>query len=144
MKKTSKAVYSRLELVAVLLAAGGGTGCISAKSQPQKIAASAVPADAESGAATADSWGVAKGEHLWGISGAEEVFNTPEKWPLLYKANIGQIRDADLIYPGQVLEVPRDSSYAEESAAIAHAKSRGAWAVGPVELSDKAYLKNSP
>ncbi len=90
------------------------------------------------------SWIVSKGEHLWGIAGVEEVYNASEQWPLLYKANLGQIRDADLIYPGQVLDIPRDSSEDAIGAAVRHARNRGAWAVGPVEESDEQYLSTSP
>lgn len=87
------------------------------------------------------SWIVAKGEHLWGIAAVEEVYNQAEQWPLLYKANIDQITDADLIYPGQVLRIPRDVSRRDIDAAVKHARTRGAWALGPVELSDKEYLR---
>jgi len=87
------------------------------------------------------SWIVAKGEHLWGIAAVPEVYNQAEQWPLLYKSNIDQITDADLIYPGQVLRIPRDVSARDIDAAIRHARTRGAWALGPVELSDKEYLR---
>ena len=146
MKKTLKTIYPSLKLAVILVAAAVVTGCISAKAPPTEAAVPAVPAvpvtPTEPEALT--KWTVAKGEHLWGISGAEEVYNLPEQWPLLYKSNIDKITDADLIYPGQVLEIPRDSSQAEIDAAIHHAKNRGAWAVGPIELTDKEYLKNSP
>jgi len=87
------------------------------------------------------SWIVARGEHLWGIAAVEEVYNQAEQWPLLYKSNIDQITDADLIYPGQVLRIPRDVSRRDIDAAVKHARTRGAWALGPVELSDKEYLR---
>ncbi|NKB77026.1 MAG: hypothetical protein GKR96_08235 [Gammaproteobacteria bacterium] len=77
---------------------------------------------------------------MWGIACKEEVYNVPEKWPLIYKANLDQITDADLIYPGQVLDIPRDSSQSDIDSAINHAKTRGAWSVGPVEATDTAYL----
>ncbi len=67
----------------------------------------------------------------------------PEQWPLLYKHNLDQIKDADLIYPGQVLDIPRNTSASEIDDAVSHAKNRGAWSVGPVEDSDKEYLRNS-
>jgi len=152
----------KLKLIAILTAATFATGCISAKSQPTEAAAAAEPAAAavaeavvEAPAAAAagggevmaaeelTSWTVVEGNNLWGIACKEEVYNVPEKWPLIYKANLDQIVDADLIYPGQVLAIPRDSSGSEVDAAINHAKTRGAWAVGPVEATDKAYLNNS-
>ncbi|MDD9884368.1 MAG: LysM peptidoglycan-binding domain-containing protein [Gammaproteobacteria bacterium] len=87
------------------------------------------------------SWIVARGENLWDISGVDEVYNQADLWPLLYKSNIDQITDADLIYPGQVLRIPRDVSGRDIDAAVQHARNRGAWALGPVELSDKEYLR---
>jgi len=155
-KNTSDKLVSGLKLSAILVAAALATGCISAKSKPAEEAQAAAPAPAPAAPAVVaaapaaapeptelTSWTVAKGEHLWGISGEEEVYNIPEKWPLIYKSNLDQIKDADLIYPGQVLVIPRDSSQADIDGAIKHAKTRGAWAVGPIEDSDVAYIKNS-
>ncbi len=48
---------------------------------------------------------VTKGESLWSI--AQKEYNNPYKWLLLYHANKDQIYDADLIYPGMVLIIPR-------------------------------------
>ena len=158
----SNSLTSTLKLAAILAAGVALTGCISAKSKPTESAAAAAtpavvepatPAPAPAPVAASEpvqppkqltQWTVVAGNHLWGIAGIWEVFNVPEKWPLIYKANLDQIRDADLIFPGQVLDIPRDSSVAEIDAAIYHAKNRGAWALGPVELSDKEYLKTSP
>ena len=109
---------------------------------PEVIETPEEPAEPE--VETLTSWIVSKGENLWGIAGVEEVYNAPEQWPLLYKANLGQIRDADLIHPGQVLDIPRESTADEIEAAVWHARNRGAWAVGPVEESDEQYLSNSP
>lgn len=89
-------------------------------------------------------WVVLSGDHLWGIAGIEQVYGNPEYWPLLYKANIHQIQDADLIFPGQVLDIARDSSAAQVDAAITHARNRGAWSLGEVEDSDRSYLSESP
>ena len=83
---------------------------------------------------------VAKGDSLWKISGKSAVYGNPYQWPLIYKKNAGQIKDADLIYPKQVLGIDKNPSASAVSAAVNHAKTRGAWAVGPVEDSDKAYL----
>lgn len=155
MSEISNTLYSGLKLAAILVAVVVATGCVSAKSKPAEIAEPAAPAEpvavaTPASAPTPDSssesltrWTVVAGNHLWGIAGSETVFNVPEKWPLLYKANLEQIADADLIYPGQVLEIPRDSSQREIDTAVNHARNRGAWAVGPVELSDRQYLKDS-
>jgi len=51
---------------------------------------------------------VKKGECLWYIAGYEQIYDNPLKWPVIYKANKDRIRDPDLIYPGQVLVIPRD------------------------------------
>ena len=156
MQKVSDDMFSKLKLVSVLTAAIMATGCISAKSPPTEAAAAAAPAApveevaaapaAAPAAAQAEeltSWTVVAGNNLWGIACKEEVYNVPEQWPLIYKANLDQIEDADLIYPGQVLEIPRGSSQGQVDAAVEHAKTRGAWAVGPVEASDQEYLKNA-
>lgn len=50
---------------------------------------------------------VVKGECLWYIAGYEHVYGDPTKWPLIYRANRDKIKDPDLIYPGQVLKIPR-------------------------------------
>ena len=153
MQKASDKLLSGIKLIALLGAAALATGCISAKSQPTDEASAAEPAAASSestdggdaGTMASDlltSWTVVEGNNLWGIACKEEVYNVPEKWPLIYRANKDQIEDADLIYPGQVLAIPRDSTQSEIDAAINHAKTRGAWAVGPIEETDLQYLKN--
>ena len=50
---------------------------------------------------------VTKGECLWWISEYKHVYNDPFMWPLIYKANRDQIKNSDLIYPGQQFDVPR-------------------------------------
>lgn len=87
-----------------------------------------------------NSYSVQKGDSLWKISGKDSVYGDPYQWPLIYKANRSQINDADLIYPGQDLSIDRSASSADVDAAIQHAKTRGAWAIGVTEESDKAYL----
>ena len=89
---------------------------------------------------SANSYTVQTGDNLWDISGKSSVYGDPYQWPLIYKANRSQISDADLIHPGQDLTIDRASSSADVDAAIRHAKTRGAWAIGVVEESDKAYL----
>jgi nucleoid-associated protein YgaU len=46
-------------------------------------------------------------ESLSLISGYWEVYSTPMEWTRLYEANKDMIRDPDLIYPEQVLKIPR-------------------------------------
>jgi hypothetical protein len=86
---------------------------------------------------------VVRGDCLWCISEQSSIYGNPYKWPLIFKANKNQIRDADLIYPGQELMIDRDASAAAIDASIQHAKTRGAWSVGPIEPADTAFLAGS-
>jgi len=54
-----------------------------------------------------DAVTVRDGDSLWRISGQKEIYGDPRRWPRLFEANRNRIRDADLIYPGQELRVPR-------------------------------------
>jgi len=96
----------------------------------------AVPAIEDSSSA----YSVVKGDSLWGIAGKDNTYGNPYQWPLIYKANSAKIKDADLIFPGQEFDINTGASDAEVSAAVNHAKTRGAWSIGAVEESDKAYL----
>jgi len=130
-------------LIAVM--AGFAIGCSTteepAAEQPKAEAPKQEPAPPPVAAAPATgSYSVVKGDNLWNISGKPSVYNNPFQWPLIYKANSGKIKDADLIYPGQVFDINNNPAEAEVSAAITHAKTRGAWSIGAVEASDKAYL----
>jgi nucleoid-associated protein YgaU len=89
-----------------------------------------------------DSYDVISGDTLWGISAKSDIYGNPYQWPLIYKANRSQIKDADLIFPGQSLAIKRGASAAEVDAAVNHARTRGAWSLGVVEASDEAYLAN--
>ena len=82
---------------------------------------------------------VVSGDSLWSISGQDTIYGDPYMWPLIYKANSGQIKDADLIYPGQYFYIPKAKG-PERAAAIQHAKTRGAWTLGVTEQSDLDYL----
>lgn len=86
------------------------------------------------------SYTVVKGDSLWRISGKDMVYGNPYQWPLIYKQNASQIKDADLIYPDQNFNISRTPGAGDVAAAVQHAKTRGAWSVGAVEASDKAYL----
>jgi len=82
---------------------------------------------------------VSDGDNLWSIAGQGSVYGNPYQWPLIFKNNSSQIKDADLIYPGQTFDIPKASD-AEIAAAVEHAKTRGAWVIGEVEASDLNYL----
>lgn len=83
---------------------------------------------------------VTRGDNLWNIAGQSGIYGNPYQWPLIYKANSGKIKDADLIYPGQNFDINRAATATEIDAAVNHAKTRGAWSLGEVEATDKAYL----
>ena len=91
-------------------------------------------------AAANDTYEVVTGDNLWNISGKNEIYGDSFQWPLIYKANRDQIKDADLIYSGQALNIDRSASQSDVDSAINHAKTRGAWTLGEQEASDKAYL----
>jgi hypothetical protein len=94
-------------------------------------------ADASAGA---DSYTVVRGDNLWNISGKSDNYGDPYQWPLIYKANRSQIKDPDLIFPGQNFDIDRNASSSDIDAAINHARTRGAWSVGDVEQSDLNFL----
>ncbi len=50
---------------------------------------------------------VKSGECLWWIAEYEDIYNDPFMWPLIYNANKDKINNPDLIYPGQILDIPR-------------------------------------
>ena len=85
------------------------------------------------------SYLVESGDNLWNIAGQDSVYGNPYQWPLIYKANLGQIKDADLIFPGQSFNIPKANA-GDSAAAIEHAKNRGAWTLGETEASDLDYL----
>lgn len=89
------------------------------------------------------SYTVQSGDTLWGISGSSVGYNDPYQWPLIYRANSHKIDDADLIHPGQALRIEANPDMSDVDNAISHAKTRGAWELGVVESSDKAYLSNN-
>ncbi len=153
MRRASASVLAALKLTTFVVVSIFISGCISAKSKPtdESVPADPVPEVVEPVAPEPEPvtelepgplifWTVSAGENLWGIAAEEEVYNVPEQWPLIYKANQDQITDADLIYPGQILDIPRDATQGDIDVAVNHARTRGTWAVGPVETSDLEYL----
>ena len=47
---------------------------------------------------------IQKGDTLWGIS--QDFYKDGAKYPLIVKANLEVIKDADKIYPGQAIRIP--------------------------------------
>jgi nucleoid-associated protein YgaU len=46
-------------------------------------------------------------ECLWRIAGKKEIYNNPREWRKIYEANKDQIKNPNLIYPGQNLKIPK-------------------------------------
>lgn len=109
---------------------------LAQKAGQEQTTAAKTPAPMSS----ANQYSVVKGDNLWDISAKPSIYNNPFEWPLIYKANSTKIKDADLIYPGQVFKIDTNPSSADVAAAVHHAKTRGAWTLGKVEASDTAYL----
>lgn len=136
---------SSLTLISVL--AVTLVACATTKEEPapapaaEPAAAAPAPAPEAKAASTLPAnYEVQRGDHLWGIASQPRIYGNPYAWPLIYKTNNAQIKDADLIHPGQNLDINRNASTGEIDAAVHHAKTRGAWKLGVTEDSDKAYL----
>jgi LysM repeat protein len=71
-----------------------------------------------------ERYAVQRGDTLWGISAQEQIYQNPFMWPLIYKANSQQIRDPELIFPRQILVIPRNFTPEEAVAAIQRARQR--------------------
>ncbi len=125
-------------LTLILITAGivGCSGAAQQEETPEEVTATTAPVE------SADSnYQVERGDNLWAISGKAEIYGNPYQWPLIYKNNSSKIDDADLIYPGQVFAINNNPSSSDVSLAVEHAKTRGRWAIGVTEESDKAYLR---
>lgn len=133
---------SSLTLVAVL--ATTLVACATTKKEepaPAAEPAAAAPAPAPKAVSSLPAnYEVQRGDHLWGIASQPRIYGNPYAWPLIYKANSAKIKDADLINPGQNLDINRNASTGDVDAAVRHAKTRGAWKLGVTEDSDKSYL----
>ena len=135
----------------MLMAAGLIAGCATqpkpepeaappAAEQPAPPPAVTAPPPEEPAAPAQTTYTVQRGDNLWNIAGQADIYGNAYYWPLIFRANTDKIRDADLIYPRQVLNIDRNPSSADINAAVTHAKTRGAWSLGVVEESDKAFL----
>lgn len=74
-----------------------------------------------------ETYTVVKGDTLWDIS--DKQYMNPFMWPLIYWANKDEIKDPDLIFPGQIFDINKDYYYSEKEEAINFAKNRGPWSL---------------
>ena len=82
------------------LMAGNVMGITTVNNQITIAAAAAAEAEADS-----ETYTIVKGDTLWAI--AEKHYGSGAKYPEIVKANQPMIKDADEIYPGQVLRLPK-------------------------------------
>ncbi|HTA16345.1 MAG TPA: LysM peptidoglycan-binding domain-containing protein [bacterium] len=89
------------------------------------------PADTQFQDNSAASMGISQGVHhytvsphdsLWKISGKDKIYGDFFQWPLIFIANRDQIKDPDLINPGQHLKIRRDTSSSDVADAVQKAK----------------------
>ena len=156
IKKAEKKLADGDDAAAIKLANKAKAQAVAAVAQAETENKKFLNANADSGASSASSsnssargavaagrvssYSVVRGDNLWNISGKDEVYADPYQWPLIYKTNRDKIKDADLIHPGQVLDIDQNASASEIDAAVNHAKTRGAWSLGDTEQSDRDYL----
>lgn len=110
---------------------------------PSKSAPSAKPAAAPAPAPPplATRYTVTEGETLWTIAARKDIYFDSLLWPLIYQANRDQIKDPRQIYPGQVLNIPRDTTEAEKEEAREKARKSD---IFPVQLLMKARAPQGP
>jgi nucleoid-associated protein YgaU len=84
------------------LMAGNVAGIFKVDNQ-MTIAAAPAPA-----AATSDTYEIQKGDTLWAI--AEKYYGNGAKYTEIVAANQPMIKDADEIYPGQTLRIPKKTA----------------------------------
>jgi nucleoid-associated protein YgaU len=87
--------------------AAGGQKSMSEgqKVSPETGAVAGAKGKAEAG--KLETYVVKKGDSLWAIAKKKNIYNDPFLWPVIFDANKGKIKKANLIYPGQKLKIPR-------------------------------------
>jgi len=69
--------------------------------------ASSQPTGTVAATGTANTYTVVPGDCLWRIAASGDVYGNAGRWQRLYRANQKKIKNPDLVYPGQVLTIPR-------------------------------------
>jgi len=140
---------SAVKLLGVgVLASILSTGCILAKKVGGEEEMAAAPEEEQMEPKEEmrenDMYTVVSGDCLWCISAKSQIYGDPYKWPLIYRTNVAQIGDADLIYPGQEFEIDRNLTPELVANATEHARTRGAWTLGVPETSDIEFIAENP
>jgi len=65
---------------------------------------------------------VVKDDTLWDISRKDKIYSNSFRWPLIFKANMDQIQDPDIIEIGQRLDIRKDWDRAEINDAVKKAQ----------------------
>jgi LysM repeat protein len=118
-----------LGLSVVLLTAFSLAGCATTQ-QTGASKTKAVPAETTEAATPAKKSSkhtikIEKGQTLWSIAKSDAAYGKSCNWPLIFKANKGKVQDPDLIYPGQVLIIPRGVPVTEKDSACEAATKYG-------------------
>jgi nucleoid-associated protein YgaU len=50
---------------------------------------------------------VKKGDNLWKIAARKDIYGDPYMWITIYNANMSKIKDPNMIFPGQLFEIPK-------------------------------------
>lgn len=136
---------SAVKLLGVgIVASALSAGCISAKKVASEEEMAEAPPAEEETMMENDWYTVVAGDCLWCISAKSQIYGDPFKWPLIYRTNVSQIGDADLIFPGQELEIDRNLTPELIANATEHARTRGAWTLGEPEPADIQYIADNP
>ncbi len=56
---------------------------------------------------------------LWNISKKKDIYANPWLWPKIWQGNRDQIKDPDVIHPGQKLKIPKGNELTKEEKAAA-------------------------
>jgi len=78
---------------------------LAARAEAERLAAEKLKVEEYPSVYTVGTWEKDR-DCLWNIAGKDYIYNDPWKWKRIYKANADKIKDPDLIYPGQVLDIP--------------------------------------
>lgn len=110
MKRDSMMSISFAFWASVLLVSGCGEKKVAITEVPREPEAKAQVKTGTPPAARTGEYTVKEGDTLWAISSRSENYSDPFQWPSIFKTNRDEIRDPDLISPGQVLLIERGRS----------------------------------